>query len=136
MPVRRMDTDRVIINTAKTIGSAIGAGSAAMTIGRDSARQARTMDTSGLKSAAMQKKEMAVEQLGKQADMTKKKAAQKADMTKKVASAKAEEAKKAAAVKAGKTRKMAEDRVDELREAAADKIAPKRKRGLLARIRA
>ncbi len=155
LPVKkaRVDTDAVIIGTAKTIGTAIGTASGAYEIGRQSAAHAKNIDTDGLKAAAAEKQNAAAkkaEALRKQAAQqmsetkslasqkaaeTQKQATLKAAEAKKMTKAKAQEAKKLAAAKAEETRKKAEDKVDELREAAADKIAPKKKRGLLARLR-
>jgi hypothetical protein len=138
----RVNTDDVIIGAAKTIGTAIGTASGAVEIGKQSAAEAKKIDTAGLKTAAVEKQGVAArqakamrKQAARQLDTTKKMAAKKADATKMVASAKAAEAKKLAATKAEETKKKAEDKVDELRETAAEKIAPRKKRGLLARIR-
>ncbi len=155
LPVKkpRVNPDDVIIGAAKSIGAAIGTASGAVEIGKQSAAQAKKIDTDGLKASVGEKRGVAAKkaeevrkQASKQMDDTKKVAAQKADETKKRAAvkadevkkmttAKADEAKKLAAARAAETKKKAEDKVDEIREAAAQKIAPKKKRGLLARIR-
>jgi phage-related protein len=144
LPVRkpRLNADDVIIGAAKTIGAAIGAASGAVEIGKKTAAEARKIDTDGLKSAAVEKQgqvaQKAVQvrkQASQQVEVTKDLMAKKAAETKKQAEETAIQAKKLTAAKAKETRKKAGAKVDELREAAADKIAPKRKRGLLARIR-
>ncbi len=149
----RLDADQVIIGAAKTIGTAVGTASGAYEIGRQSASEARNIDTGDLKKAAVQKKMMATKQakemqkqaskqakemqkqVSKQATAKTVEMKKKADEAKKMSAKKADETKKLATAKAMEVQAVAMDKVDNLREAAADKIAPKKKRGLLARLR-
>ncbi len=68
----RIISDDVVIGAAKTIGSAIGMASGAVAIGKDSAAQARNIDTGQLKKTAKEKQAMAADQLGKKAEATKR----------------------------------------------------------------
>ena len=149
----RVDADKVIINAARTIGTAVGTASGAYEIGRKSAIEAKNIDTDGMKKAAVEKKMMATKkaeemtkQAAKQAEITKKMAAKQADVTKKVAAQRADEAKKVTMKKADQAKKVtakkakemqatATDKIDNVRMAAADAIAPKKKRGIIAWMR-
>ena len=79
----RVNTDDVIIGAAKTIGGAIGTASGAVEIGRQSAAQAKNIDSAGLKAAVGEKRSAAVKktkglrkQASKQVDETKNKVAE------------------------------------------------------------
>jgi hypothetical protein len=116
----RVLSDDALIGAAKSIGSAIGAASVMVEIGKKSAKEARETRASALRSASVEKVELA---------------AGKAEAVRKTIGPKADRAKKRAVAKMSAAKDVADVKADELRQVAADKIAPKKRRGLLSRLR-